>query len=210
MQRLTYHYSALSKQTWFYAGMLYLALSSVVSIQLQLYKVPGYYESQNLLLALTANALGIVFFLLLSLGHYTCYAEYDEEKIVYHNRLLRKQRTFFFRDASAVIFDNRGIKFYDDNEKLIHKEKPLFFISFFRDGKIEAIPLNQFYHKMQQREAETEAPAQFKVYKTFKVVPGYGRKWKYLSFAYACLTIWVFMNCMKPLSVILGLMQTFS
>ena len=107
MQRLTYHYSALSKQTWFYAGMLYLALSSVVSIQLQLYKVPGYYESQNLLLALTANALGIVFFLLLSLGHYTCYAEYDEEKIVYHNRLLRKQRTFFFRDASAVIFDNR-------------------------------------------------------------------------------------------------------
>ena len=63
---------------------------------------------------------------------------------------------------------------------------------------------------MQQREAETEAPAQFKVYKTFKVVPGYGRKWKYLSFAYACLTIWVFMNCMKPLSVILGLMQTFS
>ncbi|MCI8608853.1 MAG: hypothetical protein HFE73_04340 [Firmicutes bacterium] len=210
MHKITYHYSALPKQTWFYAGILYLVLSSIVSVQVEMYRVPGFYESQNLLLALIANGLGMIFFFLLSFGHYVCYAEYDDEKIVYHNRLLRKTRTFFYKDATAVIFDKRGVKFYDDNKKLANKEKPLFFLSFFRDGKIEAIPINQFYQKMQQREAAINEPDKFKVYKTFKVLPGYGRNWKYLSFAYACLTLLVLMNCMRPLAVILGLMQAFS
>lgn len=229
MRKITYHYSALSKQTWFYSGILYLILTSLVYILVAAYRVEGYYESLNLPLILTSNLIGMVFFWLLSLGHLICYSEYDDEKITYKNRLLRTERTFFFKDAEAVIFDKKGVKFYASCQALVNKEKPDFYIPFFRDGKIEALQINAFFKAMKDREkAASEAeegeingglengasgtvvgPLSFKVYKTFKVLPGYGRKWKYLAFAYACLTLLVLMNCAKPLAVVIGLMQTF-
>ncbi len=210
MQKITYRYSALSKQTWFYAGMLYLALLSVVYILVAAYHVEGYYEDMNLTLNLLANAAGMAFFYLLSLGHHVCYSEYDGEKITYHNRLLRKSRTFRYDDAQAVIFDRRGIKFYKDEQALINKEEPDFYVPFFRDGKVEAVQLNGFFKMIKDREERlAEEGRSFKVYKTFKIVPGYGRNWKYLSFAYACLTLLVLMNCARPLAVIIGLMNAF-
>ena len=209
MQKITYHYSALSKQTWFYSGILYLALLSAVYILVVAYRVEGFYEDLNLTMSLLANTAGMIFFYLLSLGHHVCYTEYDDEKITYKNRLLRKSRTFYYKDAEAVIFDRWGVKFYDE-QALVNKEKPEFYVPFFRDGKVEPIQLNYFFKLMKDREEElTEKDEKFKVYKTFKIVPGYGRKWKYLSFAYACLTLLVLMNCSRPLSVIIGLMSAY-
>ncbi|HKM28361.1 MAG TPA: hypothetical protein VJY37_01620, partial [Anaerovoracaceae bacterium] len=72
MNKITYHYSALSKQTWFYAGVLYLMLSSIVSFLVEIYKVEGYYETQNLPMVMVANAIGMLVFILLSFGHYVC------------------------------------------------------------------------------------------------------------------------------------------
>lgn len=209
MRKITYHYSALSKQTWFYAGALYLLLMSIVYVLVTVYKVEGYYEELNLTVVLLANVIGIAFFILLSFGHFVCYAEYDEEKIIYHNRLLRREKTFYFKDARAVIFDKQGVKFYDNEQALVNKEKPLFYLPFFRDGKIEPIPINGLFKTLQAREAAHAEADDFKVYKTFKVLPGYGRRWKYLSFAYACLTLLVLMNCAKPLAVIIGLTKAF-
>lgn len=219
MCKITYHYSALSKQAWFYAGILYLLLTSLVYILVAAYKVEGYYEQLNLPLILAANFIGMIFFFLLSLGHLVCYAEYDEEKIIYKNRLLRREKVFFFKDAKAVIFDKRGVKFYSDEQSLMNKEKPSFYLPFFRDGKIESLQINAFFKAMKDREARLAAaedgsgniqPAsRFKVYKTFKVLPGYGRKWKYVSFAYACLTLLVLLNCSQPLAIIMGLLQAF-
>lgn len=209
MNKITYHYSALSKQAWFYAGVLYLMLSSIVSFLVEIYKVEGYYETQNLPLVMVANAVGMIVFILLSFGHYVCYSEYDDEKIIYKNIILRTAKTFYYKDAKSVIFDKRGIKFYANEQDLIDKKKPLFYIPFFRDGKVEAIPVNNFFIKMQAREKEINNHEEFSVYKVFKVLPGYGRKWKYLAFAYACLTLLVVMNCAKPLAVIIGLVETF-
>lgn len=209
MRKLTYHYSALSKQTWFYSGILYLILTSIVYIMVEVYKVEGFYEQLNLPLTLIANLIGMVFFYLLSLGHKVCYSEYDSEKIVYKNRLLRKERTFYFKEAQAVIFDKSGVNFYRREEDLVNKKEPDFRIPLFRDGKIEALEMNTFFKFMKDREEALAESSSFKVYKSFKVLPGYGRKWKYVSFAYACLTLLVLMNCAKPLAVIMGLMEAF-
>lgn len=205
MRKLTYHYSAVSKQTWFYSGILYLLLMSMVYILVVAYRVEGFYEDLNLTVALLANVAGMAFFYLLSLGHNVCFSEYDEEKIIYKNRLLRSSKTFYYKDASAVIFDKWGIKFYADEQALINKEKPDFYVPFFRDGKIEALRLNYFFRLMKDREKQLAGKEDFKVYKAFKIVPGYGRKWKFLSFAYACLTLLVILNCAQPLAVIMGL-----
>lgn len=209
MQRITYHYSALSKQTWFYSGIIYLLLTSIVYILVVAYKVEGFYENLNLMLMLLANVAGMALCLAVSMGHHVCYSEYDDEKITYRNRLLRKSRTYYYKDAKAVILDKWGIKFYADEQALVNKAKPDFYIPFFRDGKIEAIELNKFFKLMKDREEEMADTAGFKVYKTFKIVPGYGRKWKFISFAYACLTILVLMNCASPLAIIMGLMAAY-
>ena len=150
------------------------------------------------------------FFLLLSLGHHVCVSEYDAEQITYRNRLLKRSRSFRYEQAEVVIFDRRGVKFYADEEALLHKEKPDFYVPFFRDGKVDAVQLDLFFKLMKSREAKLAVKgACFKVYKTFKVVPGYGRRWKYLSFAYACLTLLVLMNCTRPLAVIMGILSAF-
>ena len=73
MRKLTYHYSAVSKQTWFYSGILYLLLMSMVYILVVAYKVEGFYEDLNLTVALLANVAGMAFFYLLSLGHNVCF-----------------------------------------------------------------------------------------------------------------------------------------
>lgn len=209
MKRIQYRYTAVSKQVWFYSGILYLLLSSFVSILVQVYKVPGYYETQNLLLSLTANIIGMAVFLLISFGHRVCYSEYDDEKVIYCNRLTRKRQTFYYRDATSVIFDNKGVKFYDNNEDLAAKKKPLFALPFFRDGKIEPISIDKFFKLMKQREEEIADSDKFKVYRTYKVLPGYSRNWKYVSFAYACLAFLLIINCATPLAVIIGLIQAF-
>ena len=82
----------------------------MVYILVVAYKVEGFYEDLNLTVALLANVAGMAFFYLLSLGHNVCFSEYDEEKIIYKNRLLRSSKTFYYKDASAVIFDKWGIK----------------------------------------------------------------------------------------------------
>lgn len=209
MKKITYRPTALSKQFWFYFGVLYLVLTSVMSILIEVYKVPGFYEEQNLLLVLFANVIGMAFFILLSLGHHTCYSEYDDEKVIYHNRLTRKVITFYYKDATSIIFDKKGAKFYNNNDDLVNKKPPLFMVPFFRDGKIEAIPIDQFYKFMKAREEEIGDPEKFKVYRTYKVLPGYSGSWKYLSFAYACLAFLTLINCSSPAAVILGLMMSF-
>ena len=209
MEKITYQPTALPKQLWFYVGVLYLLLTSVMYIMIEVYDVPEFANSQNLALVLIANIIGMVFFVLLSLGHKVCYTEYYEEKAVYHNKLTRKEITFYYKDATSIIFDKRVAKFYNNNDDLVNKRKPLFMIPFFRDGKIKAIPIDRFYKSMLEREKEINNPEQFKVYRTYKVLPGYERNWKYLSFAYACLAFLSFINCSKPLAVILGLMMAF-
>lgn len=209
MKKITYRYTALSKQVWFYSGIFYLVLNCLVSVLVEVYKVPGYYESQNLALALLANFVGMVFFFLISLGHHVCYSEYDDEKVVFRNRLTRKSRTFFYENATSVIFDNKGVKFYDNDEDLVAKKKALFSIPFFRDGKVEPLSIDGFYKFMKQREEDIDDPEKFKVYRTYKVLPGYSRNWKYVSFAYACLAFMIIVNCATPLAVIIGLIQSF-
>lgn len=209
MKKLEYRPTSAVKQFWFYCGIFYLILNSIMYIlisTLNLDSLEKYQGTFNLPLTLGAYFLGMVFFYLLSRGHLACYTEYDEEKMIYHNRLLRKEITFYYKDATSVIFDKRGIKFYDNHEDLVNKAKPLFYVPFFRDGRVYPIPMDEFFKFMKAREEEIGDPDQFKVYRTYKILPGYSKDWRYLSFAYGCLAFLVILNCASPAAVILGML----
>ena len=209
MNKLTYTYTNVPKQLLFYICAFYLVLRSIMDIQIVLYQVEGYADQINLPLELTVNALFFAFWLLLSNGHKLCYTEFNSEKAIYHNRLLRSKKEFLFENARAVFFDKRGIRFFARKEDASDKRKALFFIPFFRDGKINVLEHKRFYDLLKEREAAIGDAERFVVYRSYKEVPGYSRKWKYVSFAYACLDVLLGLNCFTPIAVILGLMEAF-
>ena len=209
MNKLTYTYTNVPKQLLFYICAFYLVLRSIMDIQIVLYQVEGYADQINLPLELTVNALFFAFWLLLSNGHKLCYTEFNSEKAIYHNRLLRTKKEFLFENARAVFFDKRGIRFFARKEDASDKRKALFFIPFFRDGKINVLEHKRFYDLLKEREAAIGDAERFVVYRSYKEVPGYSRKWKYVSFAYACLDVLLGLNCFTPIAVILGLPETF-
>ena len=116
MNKLTYTYTNVPKQLLFYICAFYLVLRSIMDIQIVLYQVEGYADQINLPLELTVNALFFAFWLLLSNGHKLCYTEFNSEKAIYHNRLLRTKKEFLFENARAVFFDKRGIRFFARKE----------------------------------------------------------------------------------------------
>ena len=185
MNKLTYTYTNVPKQLLFYICAFYLVLRSIMDIQIVLYQVEGYADQINLPLELTV------------------------EKAIYHNRLLRTKKEFLFENARAVFFDKRGIRFFARKEDASDKRKALFFIPFFRDGKINVLEHKRFYDLLKEREAAIGDAERFVVYRSYKEVPGYSRKWKYVSFAYACLDVLLGLNCFTPIAVILGLLETF-
>ena len=209
MNKLTYTYTNVPKQLLFYICAFYLVLRSIMDIQIVLYQVEGYADQISLPLELTVNALFFAFWLLLSNGHKLCYTEFNSEKAIYHNRLLRTKKEFLFENARAVFFDKRGIRFFARKEDASDKRKALFFIPFFRDGKINVLEHKRFYDLLKEREAAIGDAERFVVYRSYKEVPGYSRKWKYVSFAYACLDVLLGLNCFTPIDVILGLLETF-
>ncbi len=209
MKKLTYTYTNVPKQLFFYLCAFYLILRSIMDIQLVIYQVEGYADKLNLPLELLVNAVFFAFWLLLSNGHKVCYTEFNSEKAVYHNRLTRAKKEFHFEDAKAVFFDKRGIRFFARKEDAADKRKAIFFIPFFRDGKINAIEHKQFYDLLKEREAAIGDADRFVVYRSYKEIPGYGRKWKYVAFAYACLDVLLLLNCSTPLAIIVGLLETF-
>lgn len=206
--RIVYRYSSLAKQAWFYICAAYLFLWAIVFIEIKLYNVENY--DFSLLSALILLVIGIAFFITISFGHKACYSEYDDNTITYKNKLLLKEKSFNFKDCKVVFFDKTGIKFYNEENDMINKLAPVFKIPFFRDGKIEAVTLHAFFKKMKNREAAVNDSKLFVVYRSYDVVPGYGRRWKYLSFFYACLSIIALVNCCTPLSVAIGLFQQFA
>ena len=209
MNKLTYTYTNVPKQLLFYICAFYLVLRSIMDIQIVVYQVEGYADKIDLPLALVINVLFFALWLLLSNGHKVCYTEFDSEKAIYRNRFLRTQKEFRFENAQAVFFDKKGIRFFAHKEDAADKNKAIFFIPFFRDGKINAIEHKRFYDMLKDREAAIGDTDRFVVYRSYKEVPGYGRKWKYVSFAYACLDVLLALNCFTPIAVIIGLLENF-
>lgn len=96
----------MSPSSCFLYLRLLLVLRSIMDIQIVLYQVEGYADQINLPLELTVNALFFAFWLLLSNGHKLCYTEFNSEKAIYHNRLLRTKKEFLFENARAVFSTN--------------------------------------------------------------------------------------------------------
>jgi hypothetical protein len=201
MRRLPYRYTNMAKQFFIITLMLHFLLKFIIMAQIVIYKLDNFYENINIPLTLIEYALVFAALVTWFRGHKFCYSTYNDETLVYWNTFLRKEKSMKFADAKLAVFGKRGISFYSNSEDYQNNNKPMFFISFFRSGIIEAVPINKFYLALRERD-------DMEVLKTFKVLPGYGKAWNFLTIAYGFLAAVTFLSMSTPITVIIVLFQS--
>lgn len=200
MKRINYRYTNLPKQILIFAALAYVVMLAIIMAEIAIFKLEGFYEETNFLLTIP---LYIVYFAVLFalLRQYKFfYGEYDKDTLTYHNKLLRKSTQFNLSDARLAVFDTFGIKFYADANINPATDKPLFVFPFFRGGIVEAVSLNNFYKALLERE-------DMQVIKNFKVLPGYTKKWKIVSFIYAIFAVVLGSSLATPIATIVTIWQ---
>jgi hypothetical protein len=200
MKRINYRYTNLPKQILIFAALAYVVMLAIIMAEIAIFKLEGFYENTNFLLTIP---LYIIYFAVLFaiLRQYRFfYGEYNDEVLIYHNKLLRKELQFNLSDAKLAVFDTFGIKFYADANINPNTDKPIFFFPFFRGGIVEAVSLNNFYKAMLERE-------DMQVIKNFRVLPGYTKKWKIVSFIYAIFAVVLGSSLATPIATIITIFQ---
>lgn len=200
MKRINYRYTNLPKQILIFAALAYVVMLAVIMAEIAIFKLEGFYENTNFVLT---PILYIVYFAVLFCllrQHKFFYGEYDENTLIYHNKFLRKKLSFNLSDAKLAVFDTFGIKFYANADIVPGTDKPFFFFPFFRGGIIEAVSVNNFYKTLLEKE-------DIQVIKNFKVLPGYTKKWKIVSFIYAIFAVILGSSLATPIAAIVTIWQ---
>ena len=199
MKKIPYIFSTKSKQIFYFTIMIYFLLRLIVIVEIKLFHVEGYQVYLGLSLfyyALIFAAVTLLFF-----GYKLFYTLYDDNTVTYHNRLLRRSYSIPLSEVRFARLDTRGIHLYR-SETPQPSEKADLFIPFFRLGVIRAIPVDGFFQQL-------IAAPQIRVEKTFKVLPGYTKKWQLVSVIYAFLAICMLLVCATPLYTVIVLYQSF-
>lgn len=200
MKKIPYRYTNIAKQAFIITIMLQALFRLVIMAEIVLFKLEGYYENTNV--PLTVLMYLVIFAVLIALlrGHKFCYSLYDNQKLVYRNNLLRREKTLHFADAKLAVLDTFGIKFYADSDANPKTDKPVFFLPFFRDGVIDAVPVNNFYKFLKEKD-------DMAVIKNFRTLPGYTKKWRFVTIAYGLLAAVCLLSLSTPLTVVIVLLQ---
>lgn len=193
MKFIRYTYTHVMKQIFFIVCFAYALLHFAVIMEVVLFKLPGFYENVRPFSTVIIYLLIFILLFMLFIQHRFFYSLYDEDKIIYCNLLLRKQKQFEFKNAKSAFFGSTGVKFYDTPNPDVKKDTALFYLPFFRGGIVNAVQINNFYKFLKDKE-------DMMVYKSFKVLPGYTKKWKLVAVGYLFLALIIFMNCATPLT----------
>ena len=200
MNIISYRYTNTFKQFLLIVCMLYFVLCATVIASVAIFDVPGYEMGiwnilANLFFYLAIFAVLILFFI----GYKFCYTLYDDETIIYYNKLLRKERSIDIASINKVVLGKKGVNIYANGDL----ENSALYIPFFRGGIIEAIEIDKFYRKMKETEG-------IEVVKEFKVLPGYGKGFTALKVAYVFITAYMLLLCVTPLVTVIVLFQNFA
>ena len=180
MKKIPYRYTNIAKQAFIITIMLQALMRLIIMAEIVIFKVEGYYENTNILLTVLMYAVIFAALIALFRGHTFCYSLYNDSTLVYRNTLLRRERQLQLSEPKTA--------------------KPLFFLPFFRDGIIEAVPVNNFYIFLKDR-------GDMVVIKKFRVLPGYTKKWRFVTIGYSLLAALCLASLSTPLTVIIVLFQ---
>lgn len=197
MNIISYRYTNTFKQFLLIVCMLYFILCATVIAEVVIFNVPGY--EVNVVGGLLLYGVIFALLVLLFIGYKFCYTLYDEDTVIYYNKLLKKERSIDLSTVDKVVLGKKGVNFYANGDF----ENSAMYIPFFRGGIIEALEIDKFYRTMKEREGIT-------VVKEFQVLPGYGKWFTALKVLYVFLTAYILLLCATPLAAVIVLFQHFA
>ena len=197
MNIISYRYTNTFKQFFLIVCMLYFLLCAAVIAEVVIFNVPGY--EVNVIGGLFLYTAIFALLLVIFLGYKFCYTLYDDETIIYYNKLLKRERSIDIASINKVVLGKKGVNIYANGDL----ENSAFYIPFFRGGIIEAIEIDKFYRKMKETEG-------IEVVKEFKVLPGYGKGFTALKVGYVFITAYMLLLCVTPLVAVIVLFQNFA
>lgn len=197
MNIISYRYTNTFKQFFLIICMLYFLLCATVIAEVVIFNVPGY--EVNVIGGLLLYGAIFALLVLLFIGYKFCYTLYDNDTVIYYNKLLKKERSIDLSTVNKIVLGKRGVNFYANGDF----ENSAMYVPFFRGGIIEAIEIDRFYRAMKEREGIT-------VVKEFTVLPGYGKGFTALKVAYVFLSAYMLLLCTTPLVAVIVLFQNFA
>lgn len=197
MNIISYRYTNTFKQFLLIVCMLYFILCATVIAEVVIFNVPGY--EVNVVGGLLLYGVIFALLVLLFIGYKFCYTLYDNDTVIYYNKLLKKERSIDLSTVDRVVLGKKGVNFYANGDF----ENSAMYMPFFRGGIIEALEIDKFYRTMKEREDIT-------VIKEFQVLPGYGKWFTALKVLYVFLTAYVLLLCATPLAAVIVLFQHFA
>lgn len=199
MYKIPYTYTNKSKIVFYLMILAYFILRLILMTQIKAYNLEGYevFLLPTILYYLTIFiVLTAIFF-----GYKFFFTTYNEETITYHNILLKRATSIQLDDVRYAVFSKSGVRLYKTDSPA-PSDKPDFTIPFFRLGIIDAVPINNFFERLIDRNT-------IRVEKQFKVLPGYSKAWTILALVYAFLTFCILIISMQLLYTVIILFQTF-
>ena len=196
MNIISYRYTNTFKQFLLIICMIYFLLCAAIVCEVVIFDVPGY--EVNVIGALFLYAAIFVLLAMIFIGYKFFYTLYDDDTIIYYNKLLKKEYSANFADIKKVVLHKRGVSFYADSTSTT----AALYIPFFRGGIIDALEIDKFYRFLKAKEG-------IDVVKEFTVLPGYGKGFTVLKVVYVFLSAYVLLLCATPLVAVIVLFQNF-
>ena len=197
MNIISYRYTNTFKQFFLIVCMFYFLLQAAVVAGVVIFDVPGYEVNVfgGILLYSAIFALLLFFFL----GYKFCYTLYDDETVIYYNKLLKRERSIDLSTVNKIVLSKKGVNFFANGDS----ENSAMYIPFFRGGIIEAIEIDRFFRAMKEREG-------IEVIKEFRILPGYGKAFTALKVLYVFLCAYMLLISVTPLVAFIVLFQNFA
>ncbi len=194
MEKIKYYYTSMSKQVFLITLALLLIARSIVFIEVIFFNINNYPTTYNLSVALFIHFVYLLITIFFFFGHKYFIAEYDENNIVYTNKILRRKNKVELKDIQKAVLGKRGISLYTSPQK-----KPCFFLPFFRLGVVSPVGVDGFYKILKSKDILLE--------KKFTILPGHGKYKKIFSVLYSCLALFTLAYLTQALALIFAIIK---
>ncbi len=195
MEKIKYYYTSMSKQVFFILLALLIVARAVVFMEVILFNINNYSTTYNLEVAFFVQFVFLLITIFFFFGYKYFTAEYDENNIVYTNKILRSKNKVELKDIQKAVLGKRGISLYTDPQK-----KPCFFLPFFRLGVVSPVGVDGFYKILKTKGILIE--------KKFTILPGHGRYKKIFSVFYSCLALFTLAYLTQTVALIFAIIKS--
>jgi len=195
MEKIKYYYSAMSKQVFILILGLLIIMRFILFLQVIKYDLLEYANNFNL----WATVILYGFYLFICMFFFTAYkffyATFDENQIIYYNKILRKKKIQSLNNIKKAHLSKKGVYLYSNSDS-----DPVFYLPFFRFGIISPVGIDKFYKILKQKDIEIQ--------KDFSVLPGQGKKWKWVSIIYTCIALFTLASTTQTIALVSAIFKS--